>query len=1836
MQNNPHFHSHASNGLNSPFHHEPSLDDPFLPSPQRAPVRPAAADHSNFDEPDDFYRPYAERPTSQPDIILQTADDDGMATLGKRRQANTNGGVASKTRPPFSASGNPVRNAFRSVSSPVNLTAAKSTPALTAAAKIKQGTIKERLKQFDTSRAHSPDPPARLGGAPRTPSAQRYSNGTNHSNGHIVKAPNGYNTASGKSKSKSKDGHGNRRPLFGEVLDTSPGADNVGFGITRTEADNEVVGFGITRADADILLASKVLTEGGMRDLRNARDRATHQRAHSDLDSPTMPGAFPGDTESPSSTASPVSAPASPCREVPEHKSSSRIPIRKGPGDPTKVDRNPPHDTLRAFEDKKLATLAARRYSPIRRADPIHSLSAVVRAPAPKTSPALRSTRARPPVTFNHTPSSRSRVADRHEKLLSSAGAKSAKPKPSVPGQVNIAERRARLQTQLQLQGGSAAGKSVRLDRDRPSERQRRAPSYSEFAPEAMPVEPKIIVDELERKGHVPTKEIPPPVPPLVLPVLQTSPPQQQRRFIELERTTTTSDLDESPVLGHHEGQDLLTPGARPRVSERERRASEPLQSDSLLHQVRSMRNSSPSAVSRTEIPDDYLSQADDGETIQILLGETPRLPEHNWKSPETEQEPEGSPEAFHTPLEEDSEEFNGDMFDGQSSIFPDDSVSMVGMRRYADAIKAEPVPPLPVNGMQQYAQRQFFTLNSDARSEINRVLDHYQDGHVTPEMANGFQKQVESLTPDLKQHNAWEAPQATKEYLRDLLSEETPQNEPRVVSTSSKTAKPLVPMPKDPYEDDEEEAGGIAIIYGPPEPYNRNSSDAHADANGTLPSHSASNSTLRPSRSVEARSEDSYFDDPLFRPEPPPKDARTEGRHVEWPVRPSLPEVSTTGSGLGLSITNSRSASPSSRSPHPPRPVYAPPPPPTPIKESSMSFTQQNNSSSSLIQQQNSIAYAKRVAADIFGPPVASKAPPGLESPGLPETPAPRERTQQTEVMEVEKLNVDRKSQSNSAKQSLDLARVPSRPQSRDDRKSTSEACSSTPALAAPSGFNVDWIEKKINDRRNRLKELVDTEHSFLQDMIVLEDIYLETFPVKRPEEKQILFGNLDKIRAFSSHFVDVLKEAAAPAYKLAKENRWNYKRGSFGTSNSGTTEDSATTPLTIFERIDLDGKTTIGRAFINHMAMIEKIYGTYMKGHSAANALLVKLQKESDTANWLNVCRVGAADITNAWSLDSMLIKPTQRFLKYPLLLQEILMCTSQNHPDYIAVVQAYDMIKKAADRINDKTKRAELFAQAMSKHLNADGKIKVGKLLNRRTDKLKQPVGLSNLPEDQAYNPIAQKFGGHFFQIQVVMRDYENYTDEVSKCVAQFRVFMASLMGIMSTRGDWPEQESKWHKFAQALQEIERHLLTSHVGEVRARVIDQIYTLWKMHEEPQKNMTRRKRLLQEFLKHKAMVEKGETPDQALKEEAAMFGAVNETLIDELPKVYALTKVLIDTTLAKFIFLCRKWNHDWMKKLGEFVDDKERIEGMEIGQALLFIASNYVADVAPVEAEFASYRLCNGAALADALKILSPATTYSKPDDDSSHRRPSAPGSKRTLSLNSEEPSMPIRNSANMGLSPLIGSFAMPDAVQQSGSGRIGASSSISNRGLSTPHSMSIHAGPMAYANQRPYPSSERSGELSPRGRQHSLEPISPRRPEHDTSHLFPEHNMSGATTPDERYSGIFHSALPVSDSLPTTPAAVRLDGDAKVLFLAASLFEFHIDSTRKEGGYPYLTYQPGEVRSTMTVIHKLILIDLQVFDVVGTKGELWLAKNQDDPSCTVGWIWEKHFARILPEQY
>lgn len=94
------------------------------------------------------------------------------------------------------------------------------------------------------------------------------------------------------------------------------------------------------------------------------------------------------------------------------------------------------------------------------------------------------------------------------------------------------------------------------------------------------------------------------------------------------------------------------------------------------------------------------------------------------------------------------------------------------------------------------------------------------------------------------------------------------------------------------------------------------------------------------------------------------------------------------------------------------------------------------------------------------------------------------------------------------------------------------------------------------------------------------------------------------------------------------------------------------------------------------------------------------------------------------------------------------------------------------------------------------------------------------------------------------------------------------------------------------------------------------------------------------------------------------------------------------------------------------------------------------------------------------------------------------------------------------------------------------------------------------------------------------------------------------------------VFSSAMPMEDSSgPGRDIELsETQQEPGVLFTAASVYEFNIDRSRQQGGFRYLTYVTGEI-----------------FDVIAEHGELWLAINQDDEAREIGWIWNKHFAKL-----
>lgn len=64
-----------------------------------------------------------------------------------------------------------------------------------------------------------------------------------------------------------------------------------------------------------------------------------------------------------------------------------------------------------------------------------------------------------------------------------------------------------------------------------------------------------------------------------------------------------------------------------------------------------------------------------------------------------------------------------------------------------------------------------------------------------------------------------------------------------------------------------------------------------------------------------------------------------------------------------------------------------------------------------------------------------------------------------------------------------------------------------------------------------------------------------------------------------------------------------------------------------------------------------------------------------------------------TQAWDLQSLLIKPVQRVLKYPLLLDKLVQATSDKHVDYKHIHMARETVAHVAQDINEIKRRKDL---------------------------------------------------------------------------------------------------------------------------------------------------------------------------------------------------------------------------------------------------------------------------------------------------------------------------------------------------------------------------------------------------------------------------------------------------------------------------------------------------------------------------------------------------------------
>ncbi|XP_056872774.1 rho guanine nucleotide exchange factor TIAM2-like isoform X2 [Takifugu flavidus] len=200
----------------------------------------------------------------------------------------------------------------------------------------------------------------------------------------------------------------------------------------------------------------------------------------------------------------------------------------------------------------------------------------------------------------------------------------------------------------------------------------------------------------------------------------------------------------------------------------------------------------------------------------------------------------------------------------------------------------------------------------------------------------------------------------------------------------------------------------------------------------------------------------------------------------------------------------------------------------------------------------------------------------------------------------------------------------------------------------------------------RKVIQELVDTEKSYVKDLVSLFDIYLtplqnETFLTK--DEMEVLFGSLPEMLDFQRVFLQTLEDRIKSCPNF---------------SNLETPGQ--------FKKLLL----SLGGSFL--------FYADHFKHYSGFCANHIKAQKVLERAKTDGAFKrfLEAKNPTNqhSSSLESYLIKPVQRLLKYPLLLRELVSLTHPDSPEHAHLTEALGAMEKVASHINEMQKIYEDF--------------------------------------------------------------------------------------------------------------------------------------------------------------------------------------------------------------------------------------------------------------------------------------------------------------------------------------------------------------------------------------------------------------------------------------------------------------------------------------------------------------------------------------------------------------
>ncbi|KAM9362833.1 rho guanine nucleotide exchange factor 38 [Symphorus nematophorus] len=300
---------------------------------------------------------------------------------------------------------------------------------------------------------------------------------------------------------------------------------------------------------------------------------------------------------------------------------------------------------------------------------------------------------------------------------------------------------------------------------------------------------------------------------------------------------------------------------------------------------------------------------------------------------------------------------------------------------------------------------------------------------------------------------------------------------------------------------------------------------------------------------------------------------------------------------------------------------------------------------------------------------------------------------------------------------------------------------------LSTPASPALDPEEirmRKMNRRAKVIQELVQTEKDYLTDLELCIREVVQPLRNLQIVDVDRLFTNMETVCEVSAALLHRLHEAMADPDREA---------------------------------------VVIGDVFIQAKAALEDVYKIYCYHHDDANTSLKSYEKEEEIKQHFTTCVLALKKIydregkPNLLDMGSLLIKPVQRIMKYPLLLRELWQATPEDHPDYQPLQEAFTAAKIINVNINEFKRRKDIVMKY--KRLEDEGTLR-GKLhkfnihsIRKKGDRfagyLKILTGVEPQVRDEVFDREEKLFRSLEKAVRQLVKNVQCYLQQIQELVS-----------------------------------------------------------------------------------------------------------------------------------------------------------------------------------------------------------------------------------------------------------------------------------------------------------------------------------------------------------------------------------------------------------------------------------------------------------------------------------